>query len=276
MKSNNNKKYLNIVLYVASVLAMIGLMILGGRILKEDNFGLMIEFSVITIVTLVFLYLISGKKTFSYMNNQTWYSIKHLLPTLIFPLVFMLLGVMSYFIDKPQLNPHWVKDLLLFTIDMFLVGIYEEGCYRACANDAMLPLFRKLKHPFLLTAFISSIIFGYVHVVSVDFSDLQQVLQFFLKIAAAGVTGMCYLIVYWKTRNLLGIAIVHCLNDWIPGFLSEIFVWKDAADTNTYTTGDAGTTILYAVQLAFMLLCLFGVWRRVGRKIDYQKTLEEW
>ena len=276
MKTSDKKKYLNLVLYAASVLAMIGLMMLGGRILTEDNFGLMIEFLVITVVTLLFLYLISGKKTFSYMNNQTWYSIKNLLPTLFFSAVFMGFGLLSVFLEKPELNPNWVKDLLLFTINMFLVGIYEEGCYRACANDAMLPAFRKLKHPFLLTALISSVIFGYVHVVSVDFSDLQQVLQFFLKIATAGVTGMCSMIVYWKTRNLLAIAIVHFLNDWIPGFLSEIFVWKDAADTNTYTTGDTGTTILYAVQLVFMLLCLLGVWRRVGRKIGYQKTLEEW
>ena len=125
MKSNSNKKYLNIVLYIASVLAMIGLMILGGRILAEDNFGLMIEFSVITVVTLLFLYLISGKKTFSCMNNQTWYSIKHLLPTLIFSIFFMLFGVLSYVFDKPQLNLDWIKNLMLYTIDMFLVGIYE-------------------------------------------------------------------------------------------------------------------------------------------------------
>ena len=176
MKSNGNKKYLNIVLYIASVLVMIGLMILGSEILAEDNFSLMIEFSVITIVTLLFLYLISGKKTFSYMKNQTWYSIKNLLPTLLFPIVFMLFGFVSLIFEKPELNPDWAKNLILFTIDMFLVGIYEEGCYRACANDALLPFFRKLKHPFLLTALISSLVFGYVHVVSVDFSDLQQVL----------------------------------------------------------------------------------------------------
>ncbi len=93
---------------------MIGLMILGSRILTEDNFGLMIEFSVITIITLLFLYLISGKKTFSYMNNQTGYSIKHLLPTLFFSIFFMLLGVLSFFFEKPQLNPDWVKNLSIY------------------------------------------------------------------------------------------------------------------------------------------------------------------
>jgi hypothetical protein len=48
---------------------MIGLMILGGRLLEEDNKGLLIEFSIITIVTLIYLFLISGKKTFSYLNH---------------------------------------------------------------------------------------------------------------------------------------------------------------------------------------------------------------
>ncbi|MBR4461879.1 MAG: hypothetical protein IKS51_04795 [Erysipelotrichaceae bacterium] len=136
MKSSESKKYLNVALYAACVLSMIGMMILGSRILAEDNFGLMIEFSVITAVTLLFLYLISGKKTFSYMKNQTWYSIKHLLPTLIFSFFFMLLGILSYSFDKPQLNPDWIKNLVLYTIDMFLVGIYEEGCFRACGKQA--------------------------------------------------------------------------------------------------------------------------------------------
>ena len=276
MKTNNFKKYLNVVLYAACVLSMIGLMILSSRIMEEDNFSLMIEFLVITVVTLLFLYLISGKKTFSYMNNHTWYSIKHLLPTLIFSTIFMLFGVLSFLGDRPKLNPDWLKNLILFTINMFLVGIYEEGCFRACANDAMLPAFAKLKHPFLLTAFISSVVFGYVHVVNVDFSDLQQVLQFFLKIATTGLTGAIYLIVYWKTRNLLAIGIVHFLNDWIPGFLYEIFIWENISDSGSYTTGDSGTTIIYAVQFVFMLLCLIGVYRKVGKTIDYQKTLEEW
>lgn len=143
-KSINNKKFLNIVLYAACVLVMIGLMIFGSRILTEDNLGLIIEFSVITVETLLFLYLISGKKAFSYMKNKTWYSIKNLLPTPIFPIVFMLFGVMAFFFDKPELNPDWVKNIVLYTADMFLVGIYEEGCFRACTNDALLPVFRKV------------------------------------------------------------------------------------------------------------------------------------
>ena len=74
----------------------------------------------------------------------------------------------------------------------------------------------------------------------------------------------------------MAIGIVHFLNDWIPGFLYEIFIWENISDSGSYTTGDSGTTIIYAVQFVFMLLCLIGVYRKVGKTIDYQKTLEEW
>ncbi|MCR5095188.1 MAG: CPBP family intramembrane metalloprotease [Erysipelotrichaceae bacterium] len=73
--------------------------------------------------------------------------------------------------NKPTLNENWLKNIVLLTINMFLVGIYEEGCFRACACDALLSAFKKCRHPFLLTAVISSLLFGYVHVVRVDFSN---------------------------------------------------------------------------------------------------------
>ena len=66
------------------------------------------------------------------------------------------------------------------------------------------------------------LVFGYLHVVSVDFSDLQQCLQFFLKIANLTVSGTTFMTLYWKTRNLLGLAIVHGLPD-----LGVQESWKD-------------------------------------------------
>ncbi len=87
-------------------------------------------------------------------------------------------------------------NLLLFAANMFLVGVYEEGCFRACACDALLPALKKTKHPFLLTALISGAVFGYVHVVSADFSDLQQTLQFFLKIINTAVFGAALMLLY--------------------------------------------------------------------------------
>ena len=276
MIKNKNLKWINVLIWLASVVSMIGLMIFSGRVVKEDNVGLLIEFVVITIVTLFFLYLVSGKKTFTFLNNETGYTVRMLLPTLIFSAVFVLFGLLSVLFEKPALNPNWIPDLLIAAATMFLVGVYEEGCFRACACDALLPVLKKTKHPFLLTALISGLVFGYVHVVSVDFSDLHQTLQFVLKIANLAISGATFMILYWKTRNLLGLAIVHGLNDFIPDFLNQIFLFNNNADTGSYTTGDSGTTVIYLIQLAVEIACLIYVYGKVAGTIDYKKTLEEW
>ena len=276
MIKNEKPKVLNIFLWLASIFSMLGIMEFSSRFIpEENNFTLLIEFIIITVVTLFFLYLISGKKTFSFLNKQTVSTIKMLAPTLIFPAVFFFMGIITIVSDKPPFEENWLINTALLIVNMFLVGIYEESCFRACACDALLPAFRKLRHPFLLTAVISSLVFGYVHVVSVDFSDLQQVLQFVLKISTVALSGATYMIVYWKTRNLTGLAIVHCINDLLPYIIDEIFVLNYDMD-GSYTSGDSGTTVVYMIQLVFNIWCLIHIYRKVGKTIDYQKTLEEW
>ena len=276
MIKNEKLKWLNVLLWLASVVSMIGLMILSSNLFQETNFTLLLEFSVITIITLIYLYLISGKKTFTYLNNRTGYTVKMLFPTLIFSIIFAFFGLINLFMDKPALISNWPVNLLLFAINMFLVGVYEEGCFRACACDALLPLLKKTKHPFFLTALISGLVFGYVHVVSADFTDLQQVLQFFLKIINLAVSGATFMILYWKTRNLLGLAIVHGLNDFLPDLLNHIFLFENTDTPDGYISGDSGTTVIYLIQLVFVVLCFIFVYKKVAKTLDYQKILEEW
>ena len=126
------------------------------------------------------------------------------------------------------------------------------------------------------TALISGLLFGYVHVVSVDFTDLQQTLQFILKIVNLLIAGSTFMILYWKTRNLLGLAIVHGLNDFLPDFLNQIFLYKDLDDSATYTSGETSTTVVYIIQLVVEMACFIYVYKKVAKTIDYKKMLEEW
>ena len=276
MVKNEKLKWLNVLLWLASVVTMIGLMIGCGRYMDESDLGLFIEFVIIAAATLGFLYLISGKKTFTCLNNKTGYTVKMLLPTLIFSAVFAFFGVVSLFSEKPPLKENWALSLILSAASMFLVGVYEEGCFRACACDALLPALKKTKHPFLWTALISGLLFGYVHVVSVDFTDLQMTLQFILKIVNLLVSGATFMLLYWKTRNLLGLAVVHGLNDFLPEFLARIFQFKDLDNSGTYTNGEISTTVIYGIQLIVEMLCFTYVYKKVAGTIDYEKTLEEW
>ena len=276
MIKNDKLKWINVIIWLASVATMIGLMMSLGRFLDDSDLGLLIEFCIITVVTLAFLYLISGKKTFTFLTNETGYTVKMLLPTLIFSAFFALLGVLSFFFENPPLKENWALNLIISAATMFLVGVYEEGCFRACACDALLPVLKKTKHPFFWTALISGLLFGYVHVVSADFSNLQETLQFILKIANLLIHGATYMILYWKTRNLLGLAIIHGLNDFLPDFLNQIFQYETSEESGSYISDDSGTTIVYAIQLVVGLLCFLYVYKKVGKKIDYKKVLEEW
>ena len=276
MIKNDKLKWLNVIFWLASVVSMIGLMIVCGNYMDDSDIGLLLEFVIITVVTLAFLYLISGKKTFTYLGNKTGYTVIMLLPTLIFSAIFAFFGVLVLLFETPVAKEHWGLNLIISAATMFLVGIYEEGCFRACACDALLPVLKKTKHPFFWTALISGLLFGYVHVVNADFTDLQQTLQFFLKIANLLIHGATFMILYWKTRNLLGLAIVHGLNDFIPGFMDQIFQYGNTEDTGTYISGNLGTTIIYTFQLFVGLLCFLFVYKTVAKKIDYKKTLEEW
>lgn len=276
MIKNEKLKWINVFLWLASVAAMLGVMLLGGQFIYEDNVGMLIEFAIIAVVTLLFLYLISGKKTFSFMNNRLGYTVLMLLPTLAFSALFGLASTWEVIEKKPALLDNWPVSFLIAALTMFLVGIYEEGCFRACACDALLPLLKKTKHPFFLTALISGLLFGYVHVVFVDFSSFQQTLQFILKIANLAFAGAAFMILYWKTRNLLGIAIIHGLNDLLPDYVSSIFVSEEASSAGSYTSGNVGTTVIYLIQLVFVIAAFIFVYIKVGKTIDYKKTLEEW
>ena len=276
MIRNDKLKFINIFLWIASIAVTFGIYILWELFFENGGeVAFALQCVVIAVTMLVFLFLISGKKTFSKMGNELWYSIRVLWPILVFSGFFGLAGVIFQIREGKPLNPNVLKDLGLFTVQMLMVGLYEETCFRACAADAMLPVFKKLKHPFLLTALISSLAFGYVHVPVFDTGNFQQIIQFVLKIVTTGLFGATLMLVYYKSRNLLAIAIIHFLNDFLPSFMGIIFP-DGKVDAETYTTGDVATTIVYIAQMAVFLWALIRVYKEVWPKIDAKKTAEEW
>ena len=56
------KDLLNILLWLASIGSMIGIMTLLGRLFEENNFVLLIEFVIITVVTLFFFTLFPERR----------------------------------------------------------------------------------------------------------------------------------------------------------------------------------------------------------------------
>ncbi len=61
------------------------------------------------------------------------------------------------------------------------------------------------------------------------------------------------------------------MNDFLPTFLSEIFVFEEEEQSSAYTTGDVSTTVIYVIQLAFTLICFYAIYKKVAKTIDWKK-----
>jgi hypothetical protein len=71
--------------------------------------------------------------------------------------------------------------------------------------------------------------------------------------------------------------VVHGVSDFILAFHLGIF--KGSTDQITYIATDElakAAIVLYLIMIAIYGVITFFIYRRIGKKIDYQKIREEW
>ena len=250
---------------------LIGFMVLG------DSDGIsIVSYGVTNLMLCFFLYAVSGRKTFERCSSQTGYVLKNGWPVLIFPFVFFAAGIVGAITNGARLNADWPIRLGTCIVMMMLAGIGEELGFRAVACDALLPKLRNTRRPFLYTAVISGLVFGASHVILGGFDGWLSVVLGILKICTTAVFGATMMILYWKTRNVLAIGLLHGLYDLLPLVYDYLFGTEAAVETAGYTSGDMGSLVIYLIQLAVDLIVLRHIYRKVGTTIDYRHVLEEW
>jgi len=254
-----------------SFVILIGFMVIG------DSDGIsMISYCVTNLMLCFFLYAVSGKKTFEGCGSQMGYVLRNGWPVLIFPFIFFAVGIGDAISKGTPLNADWPIRIGTCIILMMLAGLSEELGYRAIACDALLPKLRSTRHPFLYPALISGLVFGVSHVILGGFDGWLSVVLGILKICTTATFGASMMMLYWKTRNVLAIGILHGLYDLLPLVYDYLFVTEKAAETAGYTGGDMGSSVIYLIQLAVDLFVLRYIYRKVGTTINYQQVLEDW
>ena len=232
---------------------------------------------VLCVAMLFFLYLISGEKTLSQGNNQTGYVFKHLLGFLIFALV--LGGIGAYSTVRDGIAVEGLPVRLIVLLLMFLFGcLFEELCYRAILNDAIVRQFRNTKGVFVISAVVTSLGFGAVHVIGTSVTTGTEFAQAVLKTLSSAVIGFAFLILYWKTRNVWAVGLVHGLYDFLAA-MAKVFLPGMSFDSEGYVlSGDVGYAgiILYSIQLLVGVLLVLNIWKKVGKTIDFKAMRENW
>ena len=244
---------------------------------SSSNFAFFLVRTMLCGAVCFFLYQISGDKTLTSCYNSTGYVLKHASGFIIVSAILGSLMVISNIQEKTPLVDNPIKEIIILFLMYMAVGLFEELAFRAVINDAIIYKWRDWKWVFVLSAVVSSVVFGAVHVLGFDIFSPVAWGQAVGKTLEAGIMGLGLLILYWKTRNIWACGIVHGLFDFLTDFSSGLFIQKDVIH-GYVRSGSAGAyaILLYVGLAAIEAIIVFIIWRTAGKTVDFNKIRKEW
>ncbi|MBQ5474883.1 MAG: CPBP family intramembrane metalloprotease, partial [Lachnospiraceae bacterium] len=231
------KRYINFLKkspIITATICIIYVIICFKSIKTDTNFQFFIVRTMLCGAVCFFLYQISGDKALTNCDNSTGYVLKYCLGFLILSALFGSILIIAHIEEKTPFVANPLKEIIIVFLMYMSVGLFEELAFRAVINDAIIYKFRNWKYVFVLSAIVSSIVFGAVHIIGFDMSSPTAWGQAIGKTAEAGLFGFGLLILYWKTRNIWACAIAHGLNDFFVDFQSGLFVNEETSHGYIY------------------------------------------
>ena len=226
---------------------------------------------------LFFLYLISGEKTLSKGSQQTGYVIKSLLGFWIIATITGAFNLWTTLASGEIADGFLLR--LVSVLLMFLFGcLFEELCFRAVLNDAIVYQFRNAKGVFAISAVVTSLVFGMVHVIGSPLNSALEWAQAGMKTLSCAVMGFALLILYWKTRNIWACGLVHAVYDILTEYTLAFDTSTNVGAGNYVAAGSMGWVVLAVLgvnTLVCGLVTLF-VWKKVGKTIDFAELRRTW
>jgi membrane protease YdiL (CAAX protease family) len=223
-----------------------------------------------------FLCLISGDRTLEKCGNSTGYVIKVAVGFWILALPLGVLGLLNG-LSTGEVAEKWPLQMLALFVMMIFVGLFEELTFRAVINDAIMCRFKDRKGVFVISALACSLVFGAAHVVGADLSTPMAWLQAAGKTISTGVFGLALLLLYWKTRNVWACGIVHGIYDFVISLSQGVLVGGGLRpDYVVEGEGAIAVCIVYLVDTVINALILWGIWRKIGKDMDFQEIRENW
>lgn len=145
---------------------------------------------------------------------------------LIYGIPFIIIGLGAAFIgntglDLTKLRPISFAGILLFTCNMFFVGVNEEISMRSLILNNLLLKYGKSKKGVYKAILISAVIFGAIHLVNIFFMPPVTVVVQAINAASAGVL---FAVIYICSKNIWAGIVIHALVDWLSLFLGQCFV----------------------------------------------------
>jgi CAAX amino terminal protease family. len=123
-------------------------------------------------------------------------------------------------VDFRTLEPSSPMTFLLFTLNMFMVGVNEEITVRSLVLNNLLRQGNNTYQGTIKAVFLSAAIFGAIHISNIFFVPPVDLLAQVINAAAAGVL---FGAIYVRSKNIWSTIIIHMLVDWLALLFSQCF-----------------------------------------------------
>ena len=152
------------------------------------------------------------------------------------------------------------------------IGFGEEIEFRGLVTGGILAKSGRTKRGIWTAILVGALIFGAAHVdwTTLDFSDIYSVIQAFFKMLQTGMYAVMLSAVMLKTRSLVGVALVHGIDDYLLFVSSGLFGEDlEIEYVTTSSVEDAISTIVfYAIICALYLPTLIKAVRYISKRLE--------
>lgn len=199
---------------------------------------------------------------FRFTGLNRWKNVKNI-RAIIIPIIFIVLGVSSNWSTYSQAE---TKLVLLFAISTMAVGFVEEFVFRGAIFPLCIKAFKKTNRPIVLSAIVSSLMFGIVHFVNL-FSQPENIMGITSQVFFATSIGVFFCGLMVRTENIVIPCIIHALVNF--SFGADELVQTSEELTHTGIEAGINWGSLVPTTLFFTFILLGGIYmiRKSDKKI---------
>ena len=196
-----------------------------------------------------------------FLDKNAIFKIHYFIPVILFFLIFS--GVFSnfYLLDENFLR----KPVnLLYTLEEFLGAAFEEILFRGFVLGILLLSLYNENMGLIKAIVISGLLFGLTHIINLKTFEGNNIGNVFNQVYGTASIGIMWACVYYKTRSLLVLVLIHFANNFFAGLeaflslpLEQISNASESVkSTSNYIISEVIRVIIFGLPavLGFMIL----------------------
>ena len=157
------------------------------------------------------------------------------MPEAMYPVCFSLVALVGscFFALAEDAKVASICDIGIYVLCMFMIGLSEELCTRVIIAQSFLEHYGTNSKGIWKAAIFSGILFGCLHLVNLEVKESIDVI---VQCIVAGVGGITYAAIYFRTGNYWILVFVHALNDFGTSAMFGVFQYGNIVDTFSSST----------------------------------------